>query len=459
MDRKQDMSQDLLTETTLLIENNKILELRELLEEYHTIDILDIMENLDEDMKIKLFEVLPLEMAASILEESDATFFSKMLYKLDTQHKKNILELMALDDMADILIQLDELEREITIKLLSREDAKDIKELLIYEEESAGGIMTTGYIEINKNMTAKEAISHMREHAKEADTIYYIYVVDNEKRLVGVLSLRELITSRESNVVENLMSENIISVFVDEDREEAVRLVSKYDLLAIPVVDREDKLKGIITVDDIIDVMEEEATEDMYKFGGTSEQEVHNVQNINNTVKEQIKLSVKSRIPWLIVTLIMGLVSTFILSNIDFIIDTKYTILIFFIPLVIGMGGNIGIQSSVLTVISLSNRSIEYNNVLRESIVGIVTGIICSLTLGIITFMLIRDINVVLVVSLSLFINMTLGSMLGGFIPLLLKKINMDPAIVSAPVIATILDIAGISVFLMITSIILPKIV
>ena len=393
MDRKQDASKDLLNEVTILIENNKILELRELLEEYHIIDIFEIMENLEENEKIKLFEVLPLDMAASILEESDVEFFSNILSKLDTENKKNILELMSLDDMADILSQLEEDERENIMELLSEKDADDVKELLIYEEESTGGIMTTGYIQINEYMTAKEAISHMREYAEDAETIYYVYVVDNEERLVGVLSLRELILARDSSIVKDLMSENIISVFVDEDREEAVRLVSKYNLIAIPVIDREHRLKGIITVDDIIDVMEEEATEDMYKFAGTSEHEIDIVQNVNKTPAEQIFSSVRARIPWLIITLLAGLLSSAILSNLDFIMNPKYASLVFFIPVVLGMGGNIGTQSSALAVMSLSNKDLEFNNVIREAVVGIITGIICSLIVSIIVFIFIKDTN------------------------------------------------------------------
>ncbi|WP_290459442.1 magnesium transporter [Romboutsia ilealis] len=458
MDRKQDASKDLLSEVTILIENNKILELRELLEEYHIIDIFDIMENLEENNKIKLFEVLPLDMAASILEESDVEFFSNLLSKLDTEHKKNILELMSLDDMADILSQLKEDEREDIMELLSQKDAEDVKELLIYEEESTGGIMTTGYVQINEYMTVKEAISHMREYAEDAETIYYVYVVDNEERLVGVLSLRELIVAREGNIVKDLMSENIISVFVDEDREEAVRLVSKYNLIAIPVIDREHKLKGIITVDDIIDVMEEEATEDMYKFAGTSEQERDIVQNLNKTPAEQIFSSVRARIPWLIITLLAGLLSSAILSNLDFIINLKYASLIFFIPVVLGMGGNIGTQSSALAVMSLSNKDLDFNNVIREAVVGIITGIICSLIVSIIVFIFIKDINIVLVVTISLFINMIVGAMIGGFMPILFKKLDVDPSIISAPVIATVLDITGITIYLVTTSIILSKI-
>lgn len=459
MDRKQDISKDLLSEVKSLIDNNKILELRELLEEYHIIDIFDIMEYLEEDMKVKLFEVLPIDMSASILEECDVEFFKTILSKIDIEHRKNILELMSLDDMADILSQLEEDEREGVMELLSQEDADDVKELLIYEEESAGGIMTTGYIEVNKDMTAKDAIEHMRENAKEAETIYYIYVVDNQERLVGVISLRELITARDSNIVADLMSENIISVYVDEDREEAVRLVSKYNLVAIPVIDRQKRLKGIITVDDIIDVMEEEATEDMYKFAGSSEHEVELIEKINPTPKEQIFSSVRARITWLIITLLGGLISTAIISNLDIIMNPTYAPLIFFIPVVIGMGGNIGTQSSALTVMTLYNKDLDYKNVLKEGVVGFITGILCSVIIAIAAFIFIKDIGVVLAVSLSLFINMIVGAMIGAFMPVLLKRLDVDPSIISAPLISTILDITGVTVYFVITSFVLSKIV
>ena len=447
MDRKQDISKDLLSEVKSLIDNNKILELRELLEEYHIIDIFDIMEYLEEDMKVKLFEVLPIDMSASILEECDVEFFKTILSKIDIEHRKNILELMSLDDMADILSQLEEDEREGVMELLSQEDADDVKELLIYEEESTGGIMTTGYIEVNKDMTAKEAIDHMRKNAKEAETIYYIYVVDNQERLVGVISLRELITARDSNIVADLMSENIISVYVDEDREEAVRLVSKYNLVAIPVIDRQKRLKGIITVDDIIDVMEEEATEDMYKFAGSSEHEVELIEKINPTPKEQIFSSVRARITWLIITLLGGLISTAIISNLDIIMNPTYATLVFFIPVVIGMGGNIGTQSSALTVMALSNKDVDFKNVIREGIVGFITGILCTVIIGIVAFIFIKDIGIVLVVSLSLFINMIVGAMIGAFMPVLLKKLDVRSIYNFSTIISTILDITGVTVY------------
>lgn len=459
MDRKDEHSKDLLNQVEDLIENNKILELRELMEEYHNRDIFDILESLDEDKQIKLFEILPIDMAASILDETDSEFFKHILSKLNTEHKANILEMMSLDDMADILAELDESEREEIINLLNQEDAQDVKELLIYEEESAGGIMTTGYIAIKKDMTAKEAIAYMREQAEDAETIYYIYVVDNLEKLVGVLSLRELIIAREDIVVEDLMSENIISVYVDEDREKAVKLVSKYDLIAIPVVSRDETLKGIITVDDVIDVIEEEASEDMYKFAGTSEQERDIIEQNNVGPKDQVISSFKARIPWLVITLIGGFLSTLILSSFDYVIDSKYFPLIYFVPIVTGMGGNIGTQASALTVMALSNKHLNFKNVLLEGLVGVFTGIICSLIIGIATYVFVKDINIVLIVSLSLLINMIIGAMIGSSMPMLFKKFDVDPSIVSAPLIATALDIIGMTIYFLITTIILSKIV
>lgn len=459
MDRKDEHSKQLLNQVEDLIENNKILELRELMEEYHNRDIFDILENLDEDKQIKLFEILPIDMAASILDETDSEFFRHILSKLNTEHQANILEMMSLDDMADILGELEENEREKIINLLNQEDAQDVKELLIYEEESAGGIMTTGYIAINKDMTAKEAIDYMRENAIDAETIYYMYVVDNFDKLVGVLSLRELIVSRDDSIIEDLMSENIISVHVDEDREEAVKLVSKYDLIAIPVIDRNQILKGIITVDDVIDVIEEEASEDMYKFAGTSEQERDTIEQTNVDPKDKVLSSFRARIPWLVVTLVGGFIATLILSSFDYVIDSKYFSLIYFVPLVTGMAGNIGTQASALTVMALSNKKLDFKNVLLEGMVGVFTGIICSLLIGIATYIFVKDINIVLIVSISLLINMIIGAMIGSFIPMMFKKMEVDPSIVSAPLIATSLDIIGIVIYFLITTITLSKIV
>ena len=454
MDKKQEDSRDLLRDVISLLENNKLLDLRELLEEYHIMDIFDVMENLDEDMKIKLFEVLPIDMSASILEESGPEFFRSILSNIDQEHGQNILEQMSLDDLTDILSEIDEDERHRIMNLLSKEDADDVKALLVYAEDSAGGIMTTGYIEINKNMTAKEAIDHMRENALDAETIYYIYVVDNDEKLVGVLSLRELITARDSVIVEDLMSENIISIDVDEDREEAVRLVSKYDLIAIPVIDKNGVLKGIITVDDIIDVMEEEASEDLYKLAGSSEHERDVAENQNATQFQQVTSSVRARIPWLIIILIMGLLSTILLTKLNFIgYNSIYVKILIFLPVILCLGGGIGMQSSSITIMTLSNKDVvSTNNILKEVLVGLITGTVCGLIGGIGTYIIINDNKVALLVGVSILINMIFGATIGAFVPNLLKKLDIDTSIVSAPLVSVILDFIGICIFFLITT-------
>ena len=454
MDKKQEDSRDLLRDVISLLENNKLLDLRELLEEYHIMDIFDVMEHLDEDKKIKLFEVLPIDMSASILEESGPEFFRSILSNIDQEHGKNILEQMSLDDLTDILSEIEEDERHRIMNLLSKEDADDVKELLVYDEDSAGGIMTTGYIEINKNMTAKEAIDHMRENALDAETIYYIYVVDNDEKLVGVLSLRELITARDSVIVEDLMSENIISIDVDEDREEAVRLVSKYDLIAIPVIDKEGIIKGIITVDDIIDVMEEEASEDLYKLAGSSEHERDVAENVNATTLQQVTSSVRARMPWLIIILIMGLLSTIILTKLPFVgIDSNYVKILLFLPVILCLGGSIGMQSSSITIMTISSKdSVSTNNTVKEILVGLITGIVCGLIGGLGTYIIINNLNISLLVSISILINMIFGATIGAIVPSLLKKLDIDTSIVSAPLVSVILDFIGICIFFLITT-------
>jgi magnesium transporter len=456
MDKNEEMSKKLLNDVINLIDNNKILEVTELLEEYHQKDIAELIEILDENRQLKLFEILPINLAATILDEADSQLFDFVLSKISLEHKKSILELMSLDDMADILGDLEEERREEIIDLLNHEDAKDLKELLVYKEDSAGGIMTTNVMAVRKDMTVGEAIDYMRENAPSAETIYYIYVVDQQDKLVGVLSLRELITSRPSNVLENIMSENIIYVDLNDDQEEVVKLVSKYDLLAIPVTDSNGKLKGIITVDDVIDVMEEEATEDMYKFAGTSEYESENTEEDKPSV--QILGSVKARLPWLIVTLFGGFLGTMVFSKLDIILNQNYIALVFFIPLILGMGGNIGTQASALTVRALSSKDGQIRNILIEGAIGALTGIACSLIIFITTYIWIKSLSISLIVSLALIVNMIVGAIIGALVPIIFKKLDVDPSIVSAPLISTTLDITGVTVYFIVVNTLLSKI-
>lgn len=455
MDKVQGESQSLFDEVKNLMKQKKIIELRELIEEYHTMDIFDVIQALNEDEQVRFFEILPIDVAASILEEGEVEFFSNILLKIDTDHAKNVLEQMSLGDLANMLKELDENDRHKIIKLLNKEDSNAVKELLFYEEETSGSTMTKGYIAVNKKMNTAQAIKLIRKEATEADSIYYVYVVDDENKLVGVLSLRDLFLSRDTTIIQDIMVENIISVNDKEDREEAVRLVSKYNLVAIPVVNDENKLKGIIIIDDIIDVMEEEATEDMYKFAGSSEHERDVAEKENATFLEQLISSIRGRITWLIITAIFGILASYMFIKLGVLANTEYGMLIFFTPLIISMGGGIGTQTSAMTVISLNNNDMKKMTIIKEILSGVINGVISAIVVAIILFLLTGHTVIFMIVAIATLINMILGATLGVLIPVFFDKNESDPSTISAPVITSLMDIIGIMVYYLIILIII----
>lgn len=456
MDKNQEGSRELLSEAKELIFNNKYHELREMLEEYHVMDILDMMEQLDEEMKQRVFDCLTIDLAAQVLEESESEQFKTFVINTDPEHIITILENMSLGDLADILKELEPESREAVIGLLNDEDSKAIKELLFYEEDTSGSTMTTGYISVYKDMNAQQAIKVVRTEGQEADTIYYIYVVDDEGSLVGVVSLKDLITARDSALVEDLMVENIISVGENDDREEAVRLVSKYDLLAIPVVDSLNHIKGIIMVDDIIDVIEEENTEDMYKFAGSSEHERDAIDDENSTFFEQVISSVRGRLPWLILTILGGLVAAKVFTLLESYVNYTSGTIFYYVPLIIGMGGNIGSQAAAVTAIVLnSNEKINTKLINKELVVGLITGVVCAVIAAVILYFFEPERSIYMIVSITILINMVVGASIGVLIPSIVKKLDEDTFFVSTPLITTILDIVGIAIYTVVAVLIL----
>lgn len=456
MDKKQDSSRELYEEVKEMMDANKLIELREMLEEYHTMDIYDILLELEGSDKVKLFELLPLDTAASILEECEADFFLDIISDLDKEHVRSIFDEMSLGDLSDMLRELDEEQREKILDVVSKEDEIELRELLAYVDESSGSTMKKGYITVNKNLNVEEAIKQIRSEATEADSIYYIYVIDNEDKLVGVLSLRDLFVSKETDIIEDIMMENIKSVRDSEDREEAVKIVSKYNLVAVPVVDKDGVLKGIITIDDVLDVMEEEATEDFYKFAGSSEHERDVAENEKSTLFEQVKSCVRGRVFWLVFTAVLSFISVCIFSKFETFIDSKTLVLLFFTPLVISVGGNVGSQSSAVTIINLTNKDKEVDRitVLKEIISSCINGIIVCIVVGLLVSLFERNLMISVVVSLATFINMVLGATLGTMMPIILEKMKFDPSAISSPIISAVMDIIGIVVYFILISIV-----
>lgn len=449
MDKKQDSSRELYDEVKEMMDANKLIELREMLEEYHNMDIYDILLELDETDRIKLFEILPLDTAAAILEECEAEFFISIISGMDKEHIRSVFDEMSLGDLSDILRDLDEEEREKILDAVSKEDEDELRELLAYLDDTSGSTMKKGYVTVNKNLNVMEAINTIRKEATEADSIYYIYVVDNSQKLVGVLSLRDLFVSKETDLVEDIMIENVKSVRDSEDREEAVKVVSKYNLVAVPVVDSEGILKGIITVDDILDVMEEEATEDMYKFAGSSEHERDVAENEKSTLFEQVRSCVRGRVAWLILTVVLSFISVLIFTKLKFLIGSSAMELLFFTPLVIAMGGNVGSQSSAVTIINLTNKDkdVDSATVYKEVISSFINGVVIAIIVSIILTIFVKSPTITIVVALSTLINMILGATLGTLLPMMLEKMDLDPSVISSLIVAVIMDIIGILVY------------
>ena len=292
-----------------------------------------------------MFKLLPHDVAAEVLNAVDGDTFAYILDNLTEEKTSEILDEMSLDDVADILGELSESEQTKIIEFFDHDDATDIRDLMQYHEDTAGGIMTTEFVSVREDMTINQAIEELRSMEKKAETIYYVYVTDYIGVLVGVLSLREIIMSPPDLLVSEVMQSNVIYVNVETDQEEVAKLVSKYDLLAIPVVDNETILQGIITVDDILDVIEEEATEDIFRIAGTGEMEYDE----SDSLAGHLKSSVKSRLPWLLITLVGSFVTGAVISGFESQISSNAA-LVKFMPALTGMGGNIGTQSSTLTV-------------------------------------------------------------------------------------------------------------
>ena len=447
-----------LTIQTILeqLNQNKFIELNAILEDVHSADIVELLMELEEEDRKKLISVLSWEQISAVLEEVDTPIFTNLINLFTKDQRRMILEEMGQDDIVDLIASLDKEKQSEILSLLNYEDASELQELLVYEEDTAGGIMTKDYITVRKDFSVYRAIEEVRIQASEAETVYYIYIVDQEDRLVGVLSLKELITSKSNRILEEIMREQVIQVDVHTDQEEVARIVAKYNLIAIPVVDDAGIIKGIITVDDIIDVIEEEATEDIYKFAGTTEGEY----NIEDSFPKRLWASVRSRLPWLIITVFGGLLSAKIIGGFEATLN-KNTAVAYFMPLLAGMGGNVGTQSSTLTVRGIATGQIDskevFKIVLQEFSVGFTVGLVCSLIVAAVTFLLQGESVLSLIVGVAMWANMITAATIGTLVPLVFKKVGVDPAVASAPFISTTIDITGISIYFTLTTILMSR--
>jgi len=420
--------------------------LQTLLTEMLPEDIVDVFYELKKSQRKKLFILLPGEIAAEVLNRMEPEDFEELLGYLNPDQTSEVLEEMSSDDVVDILGELPKEKQSAILNLMDEEGAREVRELLGYEEDTAGGIMTKDFIALSKDLTVEEAIGELRRQAPDAETIYYIYVVDHNGTLVGVVSLRELIIARADERIENIMREKVVSVRVDTDQEEVARQVSKYGFLAIPVVDFQNRIIGIVTVDDVFEVIEEETSEDIARIAGTVEEMDFEEEN----VAKRLHSSVRSRLPWLIITLFGGLVSSSIIRNYEGLLQQE-AILAAFMPLLTGMGGNVGTQSSTLTVRALATGQLKSSqalkNILQEGLVGLLMGAICGLLIFGATVWIGGTGIIGALVAFALCANMITAATIGTLVPLVFKKIGVDPAVASAPFISTTIDATGLTIY------------
>ena len=430
----------------LLTQNDEQL-LKEELNNLHYADIAEIFEALTEEERLKSFNVLPEDDAAELLEFLSPQIQVEILSDLDEEKASRIILKMPHDSVADVLGDLDDSDSENYLNKLPERISNQIRELLSYPEDSAGGIMNSDVITVDKDMTVDEVVSFLRIKA-ETDKVelLYVYVTDKSGHLLGVLSLRSLFTTPPYVKVEDIMIKDLVKVHVDDDQEIAAETLSKYGILAVPVVDHYGKLKGIVTWDDAQDVVEEETTEEILQSSGIAT----DVVDEDEILQGPLLMAVRARTPWLLITLVGEFIAVTVAKYYHITLEALPLIAIF-MPLLAGLGGNIGTQSITLMVRGLSTGQVTLSDALkqiwREMRVGILIGAAFGILVMFITWGWQNNITLGIVVGSAMALNMSLATVIGTVTPFMLKRINIDPAIASGPVIATTIDVLGLAVY------------
>jgi magnesium transporter len=437
---KQQINTELLMEA---LYSEKIDDFRAEFLELHPYDQAAFFGELDDDTRTKIYHFLSPEEMAELFEnlEADDENFKDVLAQMNPNYAADMLSNMYADDAVDVLNELDKDQVASYLTIMDEEAAQEIKDLLHYEEYTAGSIMTTEFIAISANQTVRSAMYILKNEAPQAETIYYLFVIDDEKRLAGVISLRDLIVADDDTMISEIMNERVVSVSVGEDQEEVARMMRDYNFLALPVVDFQNHLLGIITVDDIIDVMEEEASDDYSKLAGIADLD---------TMDRNPFSAAKKRLPWLIILLFLGMFTASLIGRFEETLN-KVSILAVFIPLIAGMAGNTGTQALAVAVRGIATGDLEkeskWDIILREAGTGLITGAICGVLVAFVVYFWQGEFFLGALVGISIFITLIIATLAGSLVPLLMHRLKIDPAVASGPFITTINDIISILIY------------
>ena len=438
-----------LTKVRDLLENKQYTTLRQTLSEMNEADIAAVFEDLEDAEQLKLFRILPKDMAADVFSYLDVDNQHYIISSLSDKDAAGIIDNLMADDATDLIEEMPANVVKRLLALASPETRRDINHLLRYPEDSAGSIMTVEYVDLKENLTVEQAINRIRKVGLDSETINICYVLDSRRKLVGTVALRYLLLMDPDELIGDIMHENVIAINTLMDQEEVARTFQKYDFTAMPVVDNESRLVGIITVDDVVDIMEKEATEDIEKMAA-----------IVPTDKPYMRTGVfetyKKRIPWLLLLMISATFTGKIISSFEDALSV-YVILTAFIPMLMDTGGNAGGQASVTIIRGLSLDEIEFGDMKRVIGKEIRVAALCGLTLAVCNFakLMLFDkvgMNVALVVCFTLVCVVLIAKVVGCTLPMFAKKLGFDPAVMASPFITTIVDAISLLIYFQIAT-------
>ena len=442
-----------------LVEGKKYTTLRDILVTMNAVDVAAIFEDMPQDKLPLLFRLLPKELAAETFVEMDPETQELLIQGFSDNELKDVVDELYVDDAVDIV---EEMPANVVKRILKQADPemrKMINEILKYPDDSAGSIMTTEYVSLRPNMTVEEAIKRIRRVGVDKETIYTCYVTETNRKLIGMISMRTLILADDDDVIEDIMGSNVISANTLEDQESVAQMFTKYDFSALPVVDQENRLVGIVTVDDAIDVLQEETTEDFEKMAGMAPSD-------KPYLRTGILETWKSRVPWLLVLMLSATLTSMVLTSYETSL-AACTALTAFIPMLTGTGGNSGTQASTAVIRGLSLGEVEFSDTLQVIWKEIRVAVMCGVTLAACNFVKLMTVDRILlhntgvtatvafVICLTMVFTVLCAKTVGSLLPLLAERIHLDPAVMASPFISTVVDVVTLIIYLQVARAIL----
>ncbi len=436
---QQDRQKILMISIKRLLRRGAGSRLRKLVNKTHGADLSILFRDLSLPNQRLLFEMMEdNEQKGTLLSELDEDLFVALAGAMDPDSVVTVLEDMPNDDVADLLNQLPEDVANGLLKRMNKEGSDEVEDLMRFADDTAGGIMNPDFIGLNQEITARDAIERIQKEFADVEMPFYLYAVDEHGKLVGVCSLRQLVVVKPQTPLKAFMTTDVLSVQTHMDQEEVAKLVARYDILAVPVVDESNRLVGIVTVDDVIDIFREEATEDILKMAGVGEEFVET---------KSILKSTRIRLPWLFASCLGGIFAFYVISHFENSLS-RITYLAAFIPVIMGMGGNIGTQSSTIVVRGLATGRLDIHDgwsvVAKELAVGLILGLVYGLLIGSVAQFKYSAIMLALAVCTAVVCSMSVAALVGSCVPMLLARINIDPAVATGPFVTTAIDIISV---------------